>query len=46
MKGRAPEEEIANLPADWDVAELAPLTVPGLAGERHVVVLERKVRAT
>lgn len=42
MKGRAPDEEVANLPADWDVAELAPLTVPGLAGERHLVVLARK----
>jgi 16S rRNA (guanine527-N7)-methyltransferase len=46
MKGRAPDDELANLPGGWDVAELVPLTVPGLAGERHIVVLERKASAT
>lgn len=41
MKGRYPEQEMAALPAGWQVAECAPVAVPGLAAERHIVVLQR-----
>ncbi|MGH8025417.1 MAG: 16S rRNA (guanine(527)-N(7))-methyltransferase RsmG [Pseudoxanthomonas sp.] len=41
MKGVRPDEEIAALPAGWTVAAVHPLTVPGLVGERHLVVVGR-----
>ncbi len=41
MKGVYPHEEIAALPADWHVLEVRPLPVPGLVGERHLVVCSR-----
>ncbi|MET0582577.1 MAG: 16S rRNA (guanine(527)-N(7))-methyltransferase RsmG [Pseudoxanthomonas sp.] len=41
MKGMRPEEEIAALPAGWSVAALHPLAVPGLVGERHLVIVQR-----
>ena len=41
MKGQFPEEEIANLPADWKVAEAIRLDVPGLFAERYLIVLKR-----
>lgn len=37
MKGVYPYEEIALLPEGFAVAEVVPLTVPGLDGERHLV---------
>ncbi|AXK39211.1 16S rRNA (guanine(527)-N(7))-methyltransferase RsmG [Crenobacter cavernae] len=37
MKGVYPYEEIAQLPASVRVAEVLPLTVPGLDAERHLV---------
>jgi len=37
MKGVYPYEEIAQLPAGVRVAEVLPLTVPGLDAERHLV---------
>ena len=42
MKGIRPEEEIAALPAGWTVSGLHTLAVPGLVGERHLVVVRRK----
>ena len=39
MKGVYPHEEIAELPAGWQVREVTPLSVPGLAGERHLVTV-------
>lgn len=42
MKGRLPEAELAGVPAPWRVTEVAPVSVPGLVGERHIVVLERE----
>lgn len=39
MKGVYPREEIAALPAGWRVGEVHPLQVPGLDGERHLVVV-------
>jgi 16S rRNA (guanine527-N7)-methyltransferase len=40
MKGVAPHEEIARLPAPWKVAEIRPLIVPGLNAERHLIFIE------
>jgi 16S rRNA (guanine527-N7)-methyltransferase len=41
MKGRDPLAECAELPRPWRVSEVTRLQVPGLADERHLVVLER-----
>ena len=40
MKGRRPDAELAALPAGWTAVAVDPVTVPGLTGERHMVVLE------
>lgn len=42
MKGVRPDEEIAALPPGWQLQAVHPLTVPGLAAERHLVVVERQ----
>lgn len=42
MKGVHPYEEIAQLPAGWRVAEVTPLTVPGVEGARHLVRVKRE----
>jgi 16S rRNA (guanine527-N7)-methyltransferase len=39
MKGRAPDEEIAALPAGFRVEAVVPLTVPGLAAQRHAIIM-------
>lgn len=41
MKGVRPVEEIAALPAGWTVSAMHALAVPGLIGERHLVVVGR-----
>ena len=41
MKGTLPADEIAALPDGWSVREVRPLAVPGLAAERHLVVVGR-----
>ncbi|HUH95584.1 MAG TPA: 16S rRNA (guanine(527)-N(7))-methyltransferase RsmG [Casimicrobiaceae bacterium] len=41
MKGSRPTEEIAALPASVRVIDVPRLSVPGLAAERHVVIMER-----
>lgn len=41
MKGVAPQDELARLPAGWKVLEVKPLQVPGLGAERHLVFIER-----
>lgn len=41
MKGRLPEGELEGLPPGFHVDELAALTVPGLAEERHLVRIGR-----
>lgn len=41
MKGAYPRAEIARLPEDFAVRAVQRLTVPGLAGERHLVLVER-----
>ncbi len=40
MKGVAPQEEIARLPAGWQATQVLPLHVPGLNAERHLVFIE------
>ena len=42
MKGVRPEEEINALPAGWVVSAVHALAVPGLVGERHLVVVRRE----
>ena len=42
MKGALPVQEIAALPAGWRLQDVRPLTVPGLAAERHLVVVGRE----
>jgi len=41
MKGTRPDDEIAGLPDGWWLENVQPLTVPGLAAERHLVVVAR-----
>lgn len=41
MKGVRPDDEIAALPPGWSLASLHPLAVPGLVGERHMVIVRR-----
>ena len=41
MKGVLPEDEIAALPAGWQVLAVHPLRVPGLAAARHLVEVGR-----
>lgn len=41
MKGARPDAEIAALPAGWRIEAVHPLRVPGLAAERHLVVVAR-----
>jgi 16S rRNA (guanine527-N7)-methyltransferase len=40
MKGVSPDEEILGLPRDVRVQEVLRLAVPGLAAERHLVLIE------
>ncbi|HYC44570.1 MAG TPA: 16S rRNA (guanine(527)-N(7))-methyltransferase RsmG [Burkholderiales bacterium] len=42
MKGVYPYEELAQLPAPYEMTAVIPLTVPGLAAERHLVLMRRK----
>jgi 16S rRNA (guanine527-N7)-methyltransferase len=42
MKGAAPDAEVAALPPGWAVQAVHKLVVPGLAGERHLVVVGRE----
>lgn len=39
MKGRYPDDEISELPSGWQVEHSEPVTVPGLDGERHILML-------
>lgn len=41
MKGLYPHEEIARLPAGWQVEHVMQLPVPGVEGERHLVLVKR-----
>lgn len=41
MKGVYPVEELAQLPAGYQVQRVHALAVPGLSGERHLVLVKR-----
>ena len=41
MKGVIPNEEIAQLPSGWRVESAAPVSVPGLDAQRHLIVLRK-----
>ena len=41
MKGHVPDDEMACLPAPWQVADCVPLHVPGLDAERHLIILRK-----
>lgn len=41
MKGVYPHEEIAQLPAGIGVTEIPALKIPGVEGDRHLVIMER-----
>lgn len=43
LKGVAPPKEQQRLPAQWQITGLAPLAVPGLDAERHLVFIGRSV---
>jgi 16S rRNA (guanine527-N7)-methyltransferase len=42
MKGRYPDVEVKGVPKDWEVTEVARLKVPGLLGDRHMIVMHRR----
>ena len=46
MKGRLREEELTDIPSGWQVVDTPKLEVPGIAGERHLVVLNRDPQLT
>ncbi|MGM0772524.1 MAG: 16S rRNA (guanine(527)-N(7))-methyltransferase RsmG [Pseudomonadota bacterium] len=41
MKGQFPDDEVAALPAGWQVKSRYPLSVPGSDGDRHLLVIGR-----
>jgi 16S rRNA (guanine527-N7)-methyltransferase len=41
MKGVYPHEELAQLPAQFVVEKILPVTVPGLEAERHLVLIKQ-----
>jgi 16S rRNA (guanine527-N7)-methyltransferase len=41
MKGVYPHEELAQLPAQFMVEKILPITVPGLEAERHLVLIKQ-----
>ncbi len=41
LKGQAKQTEKERLPPGWKITQMQPLTVPGLAAERHLVFMER-----
>jgi len=45
MKGKLPRDEIAALPAGWQVTASHSIVVPGLDAERHALVLQPAITA-
>ena len=43
LKGILPHDEIAALPAGFNVEKVCPLSVPTLTGERHLVIISPSV---
>jgi 16S rRNA (guanine527-N7)-methyltransferase len=46
MKGALPADEIAALPPDIRVLEAPALDVPGVEGERHLVIMQKRKAAS
>jgi 16S rRNA (guanine527-N7)-methyltransferase len=44
MKGRLHDEEMATVPAGWGISTTTRLSVPGVKGRRHLVVMTRSGR--
>lgn len=44
LKGQTPTEEIARLPAGWQMQKLEPLSVPGMDAQRHLVFMKRSTK--
>lgn len=42
MKGLYPQDELAELPADFQLLTSHTLSVPGCEGQRHLLILQRK----
>jgi 16S rRNA (guanine527-N7)-methyltransferase len=42
MKGKVPQAELDELPATWVATQVDRVAVPGVDGERHIVVLHKK----
>jgi 16S rRNA (guanine527-N7)-methyltransferase len=42
LKGRFPEDELAEMPDAFEIEKTIELNVPGLDAERHLVVVKRK----
>jgi 16S rRNA G527 N7-methylase RsmG len=42
MKGPQIQDEIAELPQQWQVLALQPLSVPNLDAERQLVIIGRR----
>jgi 16S rRNA (guanine527-N7)-methyltransferase len=42
LKGRFPDDELAGVPAMFEIEKTIELNVPGLDAERHLVVLKRR----
>ena len=42
MKGQRPDDELKALPDDIAVESIVPLDVPGLAAERHLIILRAR----
>ncbi|PTB94986.1 16S rRNA (guanine(527)-N(7))-methyltransferase RsmG [Marinobacter sp. B9-2] len=45
MKGQFPDDEVAALPAGWQVKSSHSLDVPGADGERHLLVVARAAKS-
>ncbi len=45
MKGLQPDEEMADLPPGFGIQQLVKLLVPGVEGQRHLVVIKRESRS-
>ena len=43
MKGRYPDQEMAELPTGWELVRSHQLDVPGLDAERHLLELKRTI---
>jgi 16S rRNA (guanine527-N7)-methyltransferase len=45
MKGQQPADEIAALPSGWHITATHVLDVPGVIGQRHLLVIQRDATA-